>query len=268
MGASAVSELNEEIFARTGARRNRPIGSERPRVCMDGDLAEAELWRRCQEQGGVGGDHVDQGGEREMLGVALGAKEDSESWTALPRHLKERGLRGVKLFASDKCLGLIEDLAEFYPEAGWQRCVVHFYRNARTMVPRGKGSAREAAATLEAIHGQDDREAARAKAAQVVAKLREMGLAEAADPLAAGVEERLNCFAFPSERWRSVRTSNPQVRVMREIRRRTRLVGAFPDGRSALTLVAARLRRVAASAWGKRRHLNMSRLREVAAGAA
>jgi len=88
-----------------------------------------------------------------------------------------------------------------------------------------------------------------------------MRLAGAADLLAAGVEETLSYYAFPSEHWRSIRTNNPQERIMREIRRRTRVVGAFPDGRSALMLVAARLRHVAASAWGKRRYLDMSRLK-------
>ena len=100
----------------------------------------------------------------------------------------------------------------------------------------------------------------------MVAKLREMRLAGAADLLAAGVEETLSYYAFPSEHWRSIRTNNPQERIMREIRRRIRVVGAFPDGRSALMLVAARLRHVAASAWGKRRYLDMSRLKEVATG--
>ena len=192
-----------------------------------------------------------------------GAKEDSESWTGFLRHLKERGLRGVQLFISDKCLGLIENLAEFYPAAGWQRCVVHFYRNVWTMVPKGK--VREVAAMLKAVHAQEDREAARAKAAQVVAKLREMRLGGAADMVSAGIEETLSYYAFPSEHWRSIRTNNPQERIMREIRRRTRVVGAFPDGRSALMLVAARLRHVASSTWGKRRYLDMSRLKEVAA---
>jgi len=135
------------------------------------------------------------------------------------------------------------------------------------MVPKGK--VREVAAMLKAVHAQEDREAARAKAAQVVAKLREMRLSGAADLLSAGIEETLSYYAFPSEHRRSLRTDNPQERIMREIRRRTRVVSAFPDGRSALMLVAARLRHIAASACGKRRYLDMSRLKEVAtAGAA
>ena len=117
---------------------------------------------------------VDQDGFRQVLGVMEGAKEDKASWTALLRYLKERGLRGVRLFISDKCLGLVESLAEFYPEAAWQRCVVHFYRNVFTVVPKGK--LKEVAAMLKAIHAQEDRASAEAKADAVVAKLQAMRL--------------------------------------------------------------------------------------------
>ncbi len=263
---STVSELNQRIYAKIEAWRNRPIENEHPYVYLDGIWLKRSWGGEVKNVAVLVAIGVNQEGDREVLGVVEGAKEDSESWTAFLRQLKERGLRGVKLFVSDRCLGLVENLAEFYPEARWQRCVVHFYRNVWTLVPKGK--VREAAAMLKAIHAQEDREAARAKAAQVVAKLREMRLAGAAELLAAGVEETLSYYAFPSEHWRSIRTNNPQERIMREIRRRTRVVGAFPDGRSALMLVAARLRHVAASAWGKRRYLDMSRLKEVAAGAA
>jgi putative transposase len=189
-------------------------------------------------------------------------KEDGASWTAFLRELKQRGLEGVQLFVSDKCLGLIENLAEFYPEARWQRCVVHFYRNVWTKVPSGK--VKEVAAMLKAIHAQEDRDAAREKARLVIEKLRAMKLRDAAELLEAGVEETLSYYAFPSEHWRCLRTNNPLERLNREIRRRTRVVGAFPDGRSALMLVAARLRYVAASRWGTRRYLNMQRLAQAA----
>jgi transposase-like protein len=94
--------------------------------------------------------------------VSEGAKEDKASWTQFLRELKERGLKGVQLIVSDKCLGLVENLAEFYPEAKWQRCVVHFYRNVWTAVPSGK--VKGVAAMLKAIHAQEDAQAAREKA--------------------------------------------------------------------------------------------------------
>ncbi len=212
---STVSELNQRIFAKIEAWRNRPIENEHPYVYLDGIWLKRGWGGEVKNVAVLVAIGVNQEGDREVLGVVEGAKEDSESWTAFLRQLKERGLRGVKLFVSDRCLGLVENLAEFYPEASWQRCVVHFYRNVWTLVPKGK--VREAAAMLKAIHAQEDREAARAKAAQVVAKLREMRLAGAAELLAAGVEETLSYYAFPSEHWRSIRTNNPQERIMREI---------------------------------------------------
>jgi putative transposase len=177
---------------------------------------------------------VAQTGYRGILGVSEGAKEDKASWTQFMRELKERGLKGVQLFVSDKCLGLVENLAEFYPEAKWQRCVVHFYRNVWTAVPSGK--VKSVAAMLKAIHAQEDAQAASEKARQVAVKLREMRLARAAEIVEAGIDETLTYYAMPAEHWRCLRTNNPLERLMREIRRRTRVVGAFPDGKGALML--------------------------------
>src|SRR5262245_15009542 len=122
VSSSTVSELNKKVYVQIEAWRNRPLEGEHPYVFLDG------IWlKRCW--GGevknvavlvaVG---VNAEGFREVLGVMEGAKEDRESWTAFLGWLKGRGLRGVKLFVSDKCLGLVESLAEFYPEAAWQRC--------------------------------------------------------------------------------------------------------------------------------------------------
>jgi putative transposase len=206
---------------------------------------------------------VSQTGYREVLAVSEGAKEDKASWTSFLREMKQRGLKGVQLFVSDKCLGLIENLADFYPEAKWQRCVVHFYRNVWTAVPTGK--VKEVAAMLKAIHAQEDRLAAKEKANQVMEKLRAMKLAKAAEIVENGIEETLSYYHLPPEHWRCLRTNNPLERLMREIRPRTRVVGAFPDGRSALMLVAARLRHVAATRWGTKRYLQMNRLAELVA---
>jgi len=119
---------------------------------------------------------------------------------------------------------------------------------------------RAVAAMLKAIHAQEDLPAAQAKAALVVTKLKEMKLPKAAELVTTGIDETLQYFQFPSEHWRSLRTNNPLERLMREIRRRTRVVGAFPDGNSALILVSARLRHVVGTLWGRKRYLDMSRL--------
>ena len=208
---------------------------------------------------------VNADGYREILGVMEGGKEDADAWRKFLKHLKGRGLKGVLLVTSDKCLGLVEALGDTFPEALWQRCVVHFCRNVFTEVPSAK--VKEVAAMLKAVHAQEDREAALAKAEVIAAKLEGMRLMKAARVLRGGVGETLSYMSFPREHWVRLRTNNMLERIMREIRRRTRVVGNFPDGESALMLVAARLRHIAGTKWGTRRYLDMSRLRELRAGA-
>ncbi len=120
---------------------------------------------------------------------------------------------------------------------------------------------REVATLLKAIHAQEDARAAIQKTEAVVQRLREMKLGQAAQMVHDGLQETLAYMSFPSEHWRCLRTNNPLERLMREIRRRTRVVGAFPDGNSALMLVGARLRHVAGTKWGAKRYLDMSHLR-------
>jgi transposase-like protein len=128
-------------------------------------------------------------------------------------------------------------------------------------VPKGK--VKEVAAMLKAIHAQEDRPAATEKAEVVVEKLKTMKLAKAAEVVQQGYDETLSYYEFPREHWRSLRSNNPLERIMREIRRRTRVVGSFPDGQSALMLVAARLRHIAVRKWVSRRYLNMRRLQDM-----
>jgi transposase-like protein len=257
---STVSELNQKIYTHIDAWRNRAIEGEHPYVFLDGIWLKRAWGGEVENVAVLVAIGVGSDGYREILGVCEGTKEDKESWRNFLRHLKERGLRGVRLIVSDKCLGLVEALGEFYPEAKWQRCMVHWYRNVFTEVPKAKVKA--VAAMLKAIHAQEDRQAARRKAEDVVEKLEAMRLSKAAKMVREGVEETLNYMAFPTEHWRQIRTNNPLERIMREIRRRTRVVGAFPDGRSALMLVAARLRHIAGTRWGTKRYLDMERLRE------
>lgn len=257
---STVSSLNKKIYKQIDAWRNRPIEGEHPYVFLDGIWLKRSWGGEVQNVSVLVAIGVSEEGYREVLGVMEGAKEDKASWTAFLRHLKERGLRGSRLFVSDKCLGLVEALGESYPQARWQRCVVHFYRNVFTAVPKGK--IKEVAAMLKAIHAQEDREAAQKKTEDVAAKLESMRLKKAAQTVREGASETLTYYAFPREHWRNLRTNNPLERIMKEVRRRTRVVGSFPDGHSALMLVSARLRHVAGTKWGVRRYLNMDRLRE------
>jgi transposase-like protein len=258
---SAVSELNQKIYAQIEGWRNRPIEGRHAYVYLDGIWLKRSWGGEVKNVAVLVAIGVREDGYREILGVAEGVKEDSESWRNFLRHLKQRGLNDVRLIVSDKCLGLVEAVGEFYPEASWQRCMVHWYRNVMSVVPKGK--LKEVVAMLKAIHAQEDRQAARGKAQAVIEKLEAMRLGQAATIVRTGVDETLSYMAFPREHWTRIRTNNVLERIMREIRRRTRVVGNFPDGQSAVMLVAARLRHIAGTKWGRRVYLDMSRLSEM-----
>jgi transposase-like protein len=258
---STVSDLNKKIYATIEAWRNRPIEGAHPYVYLDGVVLKRSWAGEVRNVSLLVAIGVNAEGYREILGICEGAKEDKAGWSGFLKHLKERGLQGVRLIISDACIGLAESAAEFFPEAGWQRCMVHFYRNVFSHVPRPK--MREVAAMLKAIHAAEDVAAAREKARQVGAKLRGQRLIRAAELVEAQGEETFAYYAFPEEHWRRIRTNNPLERLLREIKRRTRVVGAFPDGQSALNLAAARLRHVAGTAWSTKKYLNMELLKDM-----
>jgi len=253
VSSGTVSRLNQRIYEHIEAWRQRPITGLFPYVYLDGVSLKRSWAGEVRNVAvlvaiGIGAD-----GYRHILGVAEGDKEDLEGWRGFLRHLKARGLTGVRLIISDACLGLVEAAAECYPEAQWQRCVVHWYRNVFSHVPTTKLDP--VVRMLKAIHAQEDRRAAEHKAKEVVTKLKTLKLAKAATLVQDTVDQTLTYYAFPSTHWRQIRTNNPLERIIREIRRRTRVVGAFPDGQSALMLVAARLRHIASTRWGTRRYL-------------
>jgi len=256
---STVSDLNKKVYSRIEEWRNEAIEGWHPYVYMDGIVLKRTWGGEVKNVSVLVAIGVNAEGFREILGVMEGPKEDKSGWEKFIRHLKERGLKGVRLVVSDKCMGLVESLAEQFPEADWQWCAVHFYRDTWNEVPSSK--VKEVSAMLKAIHAQEDIEAAQAKARGVVEKLRTMKLPKAADQVERTIDETLSYMNYPREHWRNLRTNNPMERMMREIRRRTRVVGAFPDGNSALMLAAARLRHMASTHWGTRRYMDMERLR-------
>lgn len=163
---STVSDLNQKIFERVEEWRNRPLDSEYPYVFVDGIWLKRSWGGEVQNVSVLVAIGVNSGGYREILGVAEGSREDSESWLQFLRYLRERGLKQIDLIISDKSLGFLDALGEVYPNAKWQRCVVHFYRNVIHAVPRSK--AKEVSMMLKAIHAQEDKEAARQKTAEVI----------------------------------------------------------------------------------------------------
>lgn len=258
---ATVSNLNQKIYKRIEKWRNRPLDEDFPYVYLDGIVLKRTWGGEIRNVSVLVAIGVTSGGYRKILGVVEGAKEDKAGWSGFLRHLKERGLRGIKLIISDACLGLVESIADFFPEAKWQRCTVHFYRNVFSVVPKTK--VKEVAIMLKAIHASEDREAALEKAESVIKKLDKMKLGQAAEKVRKRINETLSYYDYPHAHWRRIRTNNPLERIMREIRRRTNVVGAFPDGNSALMLVAARLRHISGTRWSSKRYLNMDLLREM-----
>jgi putative transposase len=252
---STVSNLNKKIYAKIEAWRNRHIEGEHPYLYLDGIVMKRSWAGEVRNVSLLVASAVNAEGFREILGICEGAKEDKSGWSAFLRHLVDRGLKGVRLIISDACRGLVESAAEYLPEASWQRCVVHFYRNVFSHVPASR--VREVSHMLKAIHAQESRDTAEKKANAIIADLRAVKMSKAADIVEQTVHETLRYYAFPDIHWQKIRTNNPLERIMREIRRRTRVVGAFPDGQSCLNLAAARLRYIAGSAWSAKRYMNM-----------
>ena len=257
---STVSRLNQKIYEQIEAWRMKPIEGSHPYLYLDGIVLKRSWAGEVRNVSLLVAISVNAEGYREILGIVEGAKEDKAGWSAFLHHLKDRGLKGVELIVSDACIGLVESAVEYFSEARWQRCVVHWYRNVFSHVPAGK--MREVALMLKAIHASECREAAQRKAAEVIAKLKEMRMLRAAEIAERGAEETLAYYAFPEEHWRRIRTNNPLERIMREIKRRTRVVGAFPDGKSALSLAAARLRHIAGTRWSTKRYMDIELLKK------
>lgn len=261
VSAGTVSQLNQKVYVKIEEWRNRALLMDYPYVYLDGIYLKRNWGGSYENVAILVAMAVNADGQREVIGAAEGMKEDSASWLSFLRSLKERGLNGTQLFIGDRNLGLLDAVQEVFPAAKYQRCTVHFYRNIFSVVPRGK--VKLVAAMLKAIHAQEDKEAALEKAQAVVSKLQEMKLKEAAKKVEESVLETLTHMNFPREHWKKIRSNNAIERLNREIRRRTRVVGTFPDGQSALMLVCARLRYMEDSQWGSKTYLNAKLLETV-----
>jgi len=261
VSSGTVSNLNKKVYKHIERWRTQKIEGDFAYVYLDGIVLKRSWGGEIKNVSVLAAIGVDSDGYRRILGVSEGQKEDKAGWLGFLKELKKRGLSGVRLIISDACLGLVESISEVFPGADWQRCVVHFYRNVFSHVPRGK--MREVAAMLKAIHAQESREAAQSKSSDVVQKLRAMKLKAAADLVEKSIHETFAYFGYPPQHWLKIKTNNPMERLLKEARRRTKVVGAFPDGNSALMLVAARLRHVSSTTWGIRKYMNMKLLNEM-----
>jgi transposase-like protein len=261
VSSGTVSNLNKKVYKHIERWRTQKIEGAFPYVFLDGIVLKRSWGGEVKNVSVLAAVGVDSDGYRRILGVSEGHKEDKAGWLGFLKDLKNRGLGGVRLIVSDACIGLADAAADVFPDADWQRCVVHWYRNIFSHVPRGK--MREVAAMLKAIHAQESREAAEGKSVDVVKKLRAMKLKAAAELVENSIHETLTYYAYPPQHWLKIKTNNPMERLLKEARRRTKVVGAFPDGNSALMLVAARLRHVSSTTWGTRKYMNMALLNEM-----
>lgn len=254
-----ISNLNKKAYENIERWRNRPLSSEEyPYIYVDGIFLKrcwADSFENISVLVAIG---VSKDGYREIIGAAEGLKEDFESWKNFFVWLKSRGLKGVKLVIGDKALGMVDAIGQVFPDAKYQRCIWHFYRNVFSVVPRQK--VKDVSKMLKAIHGQESKSAAIEKSNAITERLTEMKLTKASKKVEESIAETLTYMEFPTEHWIRIRTNNTLERVNREIKRRTKVVGSFPDGESALMLVCARLRHVAGSDWGNKKYLNMKHL--------
>ena len=258
---STVSDLNQKIYKRIEQWRDRPLRDRYVYVYLDGLWLKRFWGGEVENVSILVAIGVNEFGFREVIGAAEGMTEDKESWKSFLQDLYRRGVRDIDLVISDKAKGLLEARPEVYPKAKWQRCVFHFHKNILHKVARSKKEA--VGAMLKAIHSQEDAQAAKEKAASIAGKLRAIKLHRAADILESGIDETLTYYRFPSQHHRSIRTNNLLERIMKEIRRRTRVVGSFPDGKSALMLACARLRYIATKAWStERAYMDMNKLNQ------
>lgn len=260
VSAGTVSNLNEKAFESVEAWRTRPLSGGYPYLFVDGIYLKRSWGGSYENVAVMVAIGVNSEGRREIVGCAEGFTESKESWKEFLLWLRGRGLSGVRLVTGDKSLGLLGALEEVFPDAKYQRCTVHFYRNVFGKVPRQKRV--KVAKMLKAIHAQESREASEAKAAEVADALEAMKLGAAAKVVREGCRETLAYADFPMQHWTRIGTNNAIERLNREIRRRTRVVGTFPDGKSALMLVTARLKYIVENEWGRRRYLDVSLLED------
>lgn len=237
LSKSQVSVMAKSLDGMVDEFRNRPLDSG-PYTYVWVDA----LTQRCRDGGRVVNvctaiaTGVNANGYREILGVEVFTAEDGAAWTSFLRGLVARGLSGVRLVISDDHLGLKQAIAAVLPGAGWQRCRTHFMRNLLTRVPK---SAQTLVATLvRTIFAQPDQETVWAQQRRMVDQLQERFPA-AASLLDEAGSDVLAFATFPREHWRQLWSNNPQERLNKEVRRRTDVVGIFPDRSAVLRLVGA-----------------------------
>ena len=235
MSKSQVSQLAKELDGVVKSFRERPLSGPYRYVWLDALEVKSREGGRIVNVACLIAVGVNADGRREVLGLEVVTAEDGAGWLAFLRSLRARGLKGVELVISDAHPGLKDAIASVLRGASWQRCRTHFIRNLLTKVPKAAHGI--VATFVRTIFAQPDAESVRAQHARTVEQLQPR-FREAAKMLA-DAEEILAFTAFPKEHWRQIWSNNPQERLNREIRRRTDVVGIFPNRESIVRLVGA-----------------------------
>ena len=232
---SRVSEMAKELDVAVEAFRTRPLdGAPYTYVWLDAITQKVREGGRIANVACVIATGVNAAGAREILGLDLHTSEDGAGWTAFLRGLVARGLSGVRLVISDAHPGLDDAIASTLPGSSWQRCRTHFLRNLLTKVPKSAGPF--VATLVRSIFAQPDAAAVHAQFGRVLEQLAERFPA-AAEMLEEAGPDILAFTSFPQPHWRQIWSNNPQERLNKEIRRRTDVVGIFPDRPSVIRLV-------------------------------
>ena len=233
---SRVSRICKELDTGVEAFRNRPLESAYPYVWLDALYLKVRQNHRIVSMALVIAIGVRETGEREILGFDLGASEEEAFWVEFLRGLVQRGLKGVQLVISDAHQGLKGAVEQVLAGASWQRCRVHFMRNVLAHVP--KGDKAMVAAALRTVFAQPHRRAAGEQLAEVVRAMQPRW-PKAAKVVAEAEEDILTYMAFPPEHWTRIYSTNPLERLNKEVKRRTNVVGVFPDTPSVVRLVGS-----------------------------
>ena len=233
---SEVSRICKALDAPVRAFRERPLEGDYPYVWLDATYLKVRQNHRVVSMAAVIAIGVRATGEREVLGFAVGASEEASFWLEFLRSLVHRGLQGVQLVISDAHEGLKAALGQVLAGATWQRCRVHFMRNVLAHVTRVDRAV--VAAALRTIFAQPDRTAAGQQLALVAEKMAPRW-PKAAELLRAAEEEVLAYMVFPAAHWTRLYSTNPLERLNKEVKRRTNVVGIFPDVAAVERLVGA-----------------------------
>ena len=237
---SEVSRMAQELDHVVAEFRNRPLDAGPYRyLWIDGVTQRVREGGRVVNVTAVIATAVNAEGQRVIIGFDIVTTEDTAAWTAFLRSLVARGLNGVELVISDAHGGIKAAIAQVLAEATWQRCRTHFMANLASRV--AKGNWPMVAALVRSIFEQPDRETTWAQLADVVDKLTQAGFNDVVVYVMDAADDILAFSAFPTDHWPKIRSNNPQERLNKEIRRRTDVVGIFPNRQAVIRLVGALL---------------------------